>query len=100
MTAIRQFAGNNWSEDGCSQRIPLNLISLYVSVMTRNLLGSTPRVLLSTFNQQAKPMVNAMNGWANDEIERCRFADIERRCINDSLFLMGIMKVCLASPED
>ena len=98
--SVRQFVGYHWSEEGSSREVPVNLISLYVSVVGRNLLAKNPRVMLSTFNRDMKPMVHAMEAWANQKIEDMHLAATLQRIVTDALFSIGIAKVAIASPED
>jgi hypothetical protein len=80
--------------------VPLNLLSLYVSVVGRNLIAKNPRVMLSTFERKQKATVAAMMDWCNREIERMRLAETLQRIVLDGLFSIGIAKVALASPSD
>lgn len=97
---VRQFVGKNYSDEGTKEPIPVNLISLYVSVVARNLIAKNPRVMLSTFNASDKPMVCAMEAWVNKEIESLRLANSIQRVVLDALFSVGIMKIALATPAD
>ena len=98
--AVRQYVGRHWSDEGTSATVPVNLISLYVNVVGRNLLAKNPRCMLSTFNRQMKPMVNAMETWANQRIEDMHLASTLQRVVTDGLFSIGIVKVAIASLED
>ncbi len=95
---VRQFVGKHWSDEGSAERVNLNLLSLYVNVVGRNLIAKNPRVLLSTFDRGVKPTVAAMQTWANKEIERTYLASTLSRVVTDALFSIGIAKVALAAP--
>lgn len=97
---VRQYAGYHWGNESARREVPLNLIGLYAQIVGRNLFAKNPRVMLSTFDRQHKPTVNAMNRWANKEIERSGFADVMRRVVLDGLFSYGVCKVALATPQD
>jgi len=97
---VRQYVGMHWSEEGTSEKVPVNLISLYVTVVSRNLIAKNPRVMLSTFDRQNKPAVSAMQSWANEEIGRMRLQNTLKRVVLDGLFSLGICKVALATPAD
>ena len=98
--AVRQFVGNHWSEEGTKEKVPLNLLALYVQIVGRALVAKNPRVMLSTFDRALKPTVSAMQAWANREIERMKLADTLQRVVIDSLFSVGVCKVALATPAD
>lgn len=98
--AARQSAGSHWSEYGTSKKVPINLLSLYTSIVGRSLIAKNPRVMLSTFDRQQKPVVNAMESWANQEMEDMHLDNILRRLVLDGLYSVGIAKIALSSPAD
>jgi hypothetical protein len=97
---VRQYVGQHWSEEGTGEKVTVNLISLYVSVVGRNLIAKNPRVMLSTFDRQNKPAVSAMQTWCNSEIVRMKLQNTMKRVVLDGLFSLGICKVALATPAD
>lgn len=98
--AVRQYVGKNWSEDGARTPVPVNLLALYVKIMSRNLIAKNPRLLYSTFNRQAKPAVHALESWANRQIEKISLEETLRRIAIDALFSIGVAKVCLTTPAE
>ena len=99
MAAI-QYVGRNYSEEGTSEEVPINLLALYVSIVQRSLVAKTPRVMLSTFQFANKPSVDAMQTWVNKEMEDMHIARTLQRWVVDALFSIGIIKVALATPSD
>ncbi len=97
---VRQFIGSHWSEEGASLPVPINVISLYVQIVGRNLIAKNPRVMLSSFDRAQKGVVSAMQDAVNREIVDMRLADTLKRVVQDALFSIGICKVGLASPND
>lgn len=98
--AVREYAGNHWSEDGARHQIPINLLSLYVGLVGKKLVAKAPRVMLSTFDMKNKPTVSAMEKWCNKEIVATRLQNTLQRVVIDALFSIGICKVALATPAD
>lgn len=98
--AVKEYVGRHWSEEGTRKEVPVNLISLFVNIVGRNLVPKAPRVMLSTFDRSMKPIVGAMESWANREIKRSRFKTTLERVVTDALFSVGICKVALATPAD
>ncbi len=98
--AVKQYVGFHWSEDGAVEQVPVNLIALYVEIVSRNLVSKNPRMMFSTHNRAAKPQVVAMESWMNDELENSEVANTLYRIIVDGLFSLGIAKVALATPAD
>lgn len=98
--AVRLSTGSNYSDEGSRQPQPINLLSLYESTMARSLVPKAPRAMLSTFKRDYKPIVSAMQDWANPEIEHVRLESTLRRIVVDALYCAGFCKVALASPAD
>jgi hypothetical protein len=98
--AVRQFAGNHWSEETAGDKRPLNLLASYVNIVSTSLIAKDPRVLLSTFDRTQKPVVSTMQSWCNREMERMHLGDTLERLVIDALFCIGIAKVALATPAD
>jgi hypothetical protein len=97
---VRQYMGSHSSEEGLHARVPLNLLSMYVQIVGNSLVAQHPRMMLSTFNRQAKPVVRSMQDWVNRQIKHINIKSTLRRCVIDSLFGIGICKVALANvPE-
>jgi hypothetical protein len=95
---VQLYAGDLWT--GRGERQFVNFLSLYINIFSRHLIAKSPRVMLSTFERQAKPVVSSMQGWANPEIEKQRLDEVFRRLVIDGLILCGIPKVCLLTPAD
>ncbi len=98
--AVREYLGAHWSDEGSRNRVPINMIGLYISIVGRQLIAKNPRVMLSTFQRAHKPTVAAMESWANDQIEKMALDNAFQRIVLDALFTLGIAKVGLASAAD
>ncbi len=99
LAAVRRLAGNRYNR-AVEKTTYLNLVSLYTNIISRALIAANPRICLTTFNRQAMPIVNALESWANEEIQRMDLATTIRRGVVDSLFGLCIAKVGIASPEE
>lgn len=100
LDAVAKFAGANWSDDAAIKEQPVNLISLFVQVVARQLIPKNPRMMLSTFQRENKPAVGTMESWINQKIEDIDLAGTLRRCRVDGLFSLGVIKVALGTPAD
>lgn len=98
--AVAKFAGANWSDDAVIKEQPVNLISLFVQVVARQLIPKNPRFDISTFQRENKPAVGTMKSWVNQKIEDIDLAGTLRRARVDGLFSLGIIKVALGTPAD
>lgn len=97
---VREYVGPHWNEQGADCDIPLNLLSLYVQVVSRSLIPKEPRFLLSTFDAQHRAAVNAVEAWGNRELRLMKAGVTARRVVIDALFGVGIGRVALATPAD
>jgi hypothetical protein len=97
---VRQYAGSNYGNDAAPAEVTVNLLGLYVEVITQNLVDNAPRVMLSTFDLGRKPQVDQEERWLNDELVRMGVVETYKRAIYDGLFTVGIVKVALATPAD
>lgn len=98
--AILQYVGRNYSEEGTAEEVPINTLAMYVQIVGRSLIAKSPRVMLSTFQKENKPVVGAMETWLNKELADMHIDDTFRRWIVDALFSIGILKVALSTPSD
>lgn len=100
LEAVRDYVGKHWGEEGTRLAMPVNLLSTYVSIVGRSLIAKEPRFMNSIFDSSHKPAVATMQDWMNKRIEDINLADTLGRCVTDSLFCLGILKIALATPED
>ncbi len=98
--AVKQYVGHHWGEWGTAEKRPINLLGLYVGIMTQNLVAKEPRVMLSTFKREERAVVSAMQSWANRQVVDMDLAGSLQRWVMDALFSVGIMKVGLSTPAD
>lgn len=98
--AVEQFAGSHYGDNAAPVEVPVNLIATYVDVMSRSLVSNNPRVMLSTFDEKQEVAVDGMEAWENEELVRMNAVETFKRCIDDSLYWMGIIKVALADASD
>jgi hypothetical protein len=97
---VRQLAGRHYSEEGTVEKVPVNLISLYYSIVGRTLIPKDPRGMFATYDQEAKAIVQGEEAWCNKQVVRMHLAETIQRVVEDALFSVGILKVGLATPAD
>ncbi len=96
--AVEQFVGNRYSENGTKVDVPVNIVSQFILVMSRALVGKTPRVMLSTMDSSQAPAVDGVEAWLNTHLDGTYFAEKAQRFATDALYSIGIMKVALGNP--
>lgn len=100
MEAVRQMGGARYGDDCAPKDVPVNLIGTYVRTVKPMLIDNNPRVMYRTFEKGQQQAVDAMQQWANDEIERTGFVETYGRVVTDALIWKGIVKIALATPSD
>jgi len=100
MQAVRRYAGSHYSSETAQTLRPINFLSLYVSIISRNLISHDPRVLLDTNDRKNRAAISALESWANTEIVRMNLADTLLRAVVDALFSFGVVKVGLLTPGE
>lgn len=93
--AIKQYVGNNYSEDGAPDKVPINMVELAVSTYARLLAAKSPRVTVSTRPRELKFHARNLELLVNDDLKRMEFGETAQRGVKDALFSMGIAHVCL-----
>ena len=96
--AVDQIAGMHYAEGGVSQPVMVNLLGMFMQIMSRSLVAKNPTVMLSTFDVAQKKSVSVMEGHVKDELEEMDFAGKMREVVSDGLVSIGILKVGIASP--
>lgn len=100
LRVLKKLAGPHYSDRTVLKKRYLNLISLYLSIVPRDLVPKNHRVMMSTFDHDQKPAVSAMNAWANDEIERLGLGAVYKELVVDACIQCAIAKVSIATPAD
>ncbi len=98
--AVRLFAGNRYSTNSYLKKTFVNLLGLYVNIVSRSLISQNPQCMLSTFDSRQRPAVDGAENWLNRELKRMDFAGTMGEAVVDGLFSIGIAKIALATPAD
>jgi hypothetical protein len=98
--AVLEYVGRNYSEEGTSHPVFINLLALYVNIVTRSLVAKSPRAMLSTFRRENRPIASRLQSTFNRESEAMDLGETFRRWVTNHLFSMGVLKIALATPSD
>ena len=90
--AIRQYVGFHYSDDGTSDRIPVNLLELAVNIYTQQMAARAPKALVQTRFAELKPMAANFELALNHLIKEIRLGQTIRLAVIDALFSLGIIK--------
>lgn len=98
--AVREYVGFHWSDEGSAQMVPINLISKFVTTVSRVLISHDPRFSLTTDDKKQKPHVATMQDDINKRVKRMGLGESLSRVVYDGLFSLGCGIVALATPAD
>lgn len=95
---IAKYAGPHWSTETAHANRPINFLSLYMQIVSRNLVSHDPRATMTTFEREHRRVASGLQDWGNDEMARMGLGNKLHRLVMDGLLSLGIMKVGLTDP--
>ena len=96
--AIREFVGRNYSDTGSRDRVPVNMLELFISTYSRQLVGNEPNVYVRPRTQAIAPQAAKMELALNHVLREMEVAKTLRLAVIDALFSIGIVKVGVTEP--
>lgn len=97
LSAIRQFVGMHYSENGSDKRVPTNFIELAVTVYVRMLAARAPGVLVSTDIQSLRPFAKDMEIALNQIPKEIGLGSTLQRAVVEAMFSIAVVKVGIGS---
>jgi len=92
---IKQYVGNHYSDNGSTDRVPVNFLAMAVLIYMRQLAARTPQVIINPVNGaskdtwwRAKDYEAAMNKW----LLKNKFGNNLQKVVLDAMFSIGIIK--------
>ncbi len=98
--ALRQLVGAHYSDDGTTDRVPVNLIELAANIYTAQLASRSPRALVTTPHMQLKASALDLELALNHLSEEINLEDTLRKVSRNSLFSIGIVKIGLTAKAE
>jgi hypothetical protein len=95
-THIAEYLGSNYGTGGIEN--PINVLSQFVNTVVRQLVGSDPRALISTFNRTLRAFAEAAQDDENRRLKKMRYDEILANSVVDAMFLMGIRYRAITAP--
>ncbi len=93
-SAIRQYVGFHYSEDGAPDRVPINLLELMINIYMRQLVAKRPQVMVESRDRKNRPSALQFELAMNHLLEKQIDFDKSLKVVAlDAMFGMGIMKV-------
>lgn len=96
---VRDYVGNNWSENALdTPKQMVNVIDQFIEIVGKQLVANNPRMMLSTINPTAKPVVAKLEMGVNSIIKKMDLSTTLKRVNVDACFSVGICKVGICDP--
>jgi hypothetical protein len=93
--ALRQYVGANYSEDGANDKVPLNMLELFVTIYQHSLAAKNPAVSITTKYAQLKATAAKLELAVTNLMNEIEIEKTFARAVKDALFSIGIVKVGL-----
>ena len=96
LSHIRQYVGNNYSETGASDKVPVNLLEMAINIYRRQVAAARPQVLVTTKSNQLKAESADFESVVNHTLDEIDFETSLQKWVLDAMFGLGVVKVGLA----
>ena len=96
LKAIRQYVGSNYSDNGSSDRVPVNLLEMAINIYRRQVAANSPQVLVTTKNMDLMPEASDFESVINHTLKEIDFEKTLHRWVLDAMFGLGVTKVGLS----
>lgn len=102
ISALRQYVGRHYSDNGATDKVPVNLLELAINIYMQQLAARPPKALVLTPYFELKPAALNLELATNAHIAKIKLANHLRLTVIDAMFSLGIMKIGLtkSSPID
>lgn len=93
---IEQYVGQHYGgEAGSGDRVPTNLLEMYINIMLSQLAANSPQVLVTSENVELKPEALDLEVGLNHRFGEIELGDTLRDAVMDALFCVGVVRVGL-----
>lgn len=96
---VTAYMGQHYEDEDVTARTPINGIAQFKNNMSRYLMGGDPRVLVTARKMENRHYAHTYSVMMASLLERIRFAETIRSCINDSFDTLAIAKVGMTEPS-
>lgn len=101
LETLKQFVGTHFSDNGPSDKVPVNFIQLYVLIYLRMLVANNPKASITTRFRDLKAIAADMETWMTFQFAEMRIADTLRMCAQDALISgTGVVAVGISRREE
>jgi hypothetical protein len=95
MTAMQQYVGRHYSDNGSDMKVPFSLLELAVTTYTQRLSGGKPKALFTTPHSALAQQKAKLQQGTNNLLDEINFGETLTEVIQGGFFSMGITKIGL-----
>ncbi len=95
---VAEYLGSEYGLGGIENPIPV--LSQFVNTVVRQLVGSDPRALITTFDRSLRSFSEAAQDDMNRRLKKMRYDDILAERVAHAMFLIGIRYCAITAPAD
>ena len=98
VAAVREFVGRNYSDTGSRDRVPVNMLELFISTYARQLIANRPQVRITPRVKRLAAPSSELALATNHVLQEMDIESTLRVAVVDALFSIGIVKVGVTEP--
>ena len=100
LTALREYVGRNYSDQGAPDRVPVNFIDLAINIYSRQLASNSPAITVYTRQKELRIFAKEFEYAINHLLTQIGFEEALRTATIDALFSVGIIKTGVCEPDN
>ncbi len=92
---VKQYIGKHYSDKGTEEKVPLNLVELFVNTYLTHLAGGVPSASVTTPHSKLKPVATSLKLAIDHLLHEIDFQTTLLHTVSEGLFGIGIVKTGL-----
>lgn len=92
VSALKQYVGRHYSENGSTDKVPVNLLELAINIYVQQLAANSPQVLVNTPHMEIKPNAYKLELGTNKLIRDINLEETLQMAVIEAMFGIGIVK--------
>ena len=94
--AVRQFVGAHYTDTGSTERVPINLLEMAISIYRRQIAARRPAVLVRAKSKEHEPVADQFEFALNSLLKDIDFESTIQTWVLDAMFGLGVLKTGLS----
>ena len=90
--AVRQFVGAHYTDTGSTERVPINLLEMAISIYRRQIAARRPAVLVRAKSKEHEPVADQFEFALNSLLKDIDFESTIQTWGLDAMFGLGVLK--------